>query len=112
MTTYEKGKLYDINMNDLLSDPNQPRKVIDPQGLEELTASVTRHGVLMPILFRVETGGQISNMSPKRLSRSIQELSIVKDKSDQKALMQRSGELIPESLMTTCRRAIRRHPSS
>ena len=30
----------------------------------------------------------------RQLSRSIQELSIVKDKSDQKALMQRSGELI------------------
>jgi hypothetical protein len=30
----------------------------------------------------------------RQLSRSIQELSIVKDKADQKALMQRSGELI------------------
>jgi len=30
----------------------------------------------------------------KQLSRSIQELSIVQDKADQKALMQRSGELI------------------
>jgi hypothetical protein len=30
----------------------------------------------------------------RQLSRSIQELSIVKDKTDQKALMQRSGELI------------------
>ena len=56
MTIYEKGKLYDINLKDLLSDPNQPRKVIEPQALEELTASLTRHGVLVPILFRVETG--------------------------------------------------------
>jgi ParB family chromosome partitioning protein len=55
VNTYEKGKLYDINLNDLLSDFNQPRKVIDPQALEELTASVTRHGVLQPILFRVGT---------------------------------------------------------
>jgi len=30
----------------------------------------------------------------RQLSRSIQELSAVKDKADQKALMQRSGELI------------------
>ena len=30
----------------------------------------------------------------RQLSRSIQELSIVQDKADQKALMQRSGELI------------------
>jgi hypothetical protein len=32
----------------------------------------------------------------KQLSRSIQELSLVKDKADQKAIMQRSGELITE----------------
>jgi hypothetical protein len=34
----------------------------------------------------------------RRLSRSIQELSIVQDKADQKALMQKSGELIAELL--------------
>jgi hypothetical protein len=32
----------------------------------------------------------------RKLSRNIQELSIVKDKTDQKAIMQRSGELITE----------------
>ena len=34
----------------------------------------------------------------RRLSRNIQELSIVQDKTDQKALMQRSGEIIAEIL--------------
>ena len=34
----------------------------------------------------------------RQLSRSIQELSIVQDKSDQKALMQKSGELIASIL--------------
>ncbi|MCX5856092.1 MAG: ParB/RepB/Spo0J family partition protein, partial [Deltaproteobacteria bacterium] len=66
MTTYEKGKLYDINLNDLLSDPNQPRKVIDPQALEELTASVTRHGVLVPILFRQDQGGLLYVVAGER----------------------------------------------
>lgn len=32
------------------------------------------------------------------MSRSIQELSVVQDKADQKALMQKSGELIAELL--------------
>ncbi|MCX5811357.1 MAG: ParB/RepB/Spo0J family partition protein, partial [Proteobacteria bacterium] len=52
MTTYEKGKLYTINLSDLHADPNQPRKSIDPTALDELTASITKHGVLEPILFR------------------------------------------------------------
>ena len=34
----------------------------------------------------------------RQLSRSIQELSIVRDKADQKALMQKSGEMIAEIL--------------
>jgi len=51
--TYEKGKLYDINLTDLQADPNQPRKFMDPQALDDLTASITQHGVLTPILFRI-----------------------------------------------------------
>ncbi len=52
--TYEKGQLYQLNLNDLQADPNQPRKYMDPQALEDLAASIAQHGVLTPILFRVE----------------------------------------------------------
>lgn len=52
--TYQKGKLYDIPLADLQADPNQPRKSLDAQALEELTASIQKHGVLEPILFRQE----------------------------------------------------------
>ena len=65
MTTYKKGKLYDINLSDLLADPDQPRKVVDAQGLEDMTASVGKLGVIQPIIFRIGTGGQISNLSPQ-----------------------------------------------
>ena len=54
MTTYKKGQLYQLPLTDLQADPNQPRKYLDPQALEDLTASITQHGVLTPILFRVE----------------------------------------------------------
>jgi len=49
---YQKGVLYDIPVIDLKTDPNQPRKTLDPQALEELTASIKQVGVLQPILFR------------------------------------------------------------
>jgi ParB family transcriptional regulator, chromosome partitioning protein len=49
---YEKGKLYDVPINDLKPDPNQPRKSIDPEGQEEMNASVRTHGIIQPILFR------------------------------------------------------------
>ena len=53
VTTYKKGKLYDLPIIDLKPDPNQPRKSMDPQALEDLAASVKLKGIIQPILFRV-----------------------------------------------------------
>jgi len=50
---YEKGKLYDLPIIDLKTDPNQPRKSIDSQALEELATSIKTHGIIQPLLFRV-----------------------------------------------------------
>ena len=52
---YKKGKLYDLPIIDLNQDPNQPRKSMDPQALEELTASIKTHGIIQPLLFRVDS---------------------------------------------------------
>ena len=49
---YEKGQLYQLDIAHLQADPNQPRKFMDSQALEDLTESIRQHGVLMPILFR------------------------------------------------------------
>ena len=43
-STYEKGKLYQIPITDLKSDPDQPRKVIDPEALAELVTSIAKFG--------------------------------------------------------------------
>ena len=51
---YEKGKLYELSIIDLKLDPNQPRKSIDQQALEDLAASVKQRGILQPPLFRVD----------------------------------------------------------
>ncbi len=53
-TSYNKGKLYEINLNELQADPMQPRKCIDQQGIDELTASIARVGVIQPIVFRID----------------------------------------------------------
>ena len=50
---YEKGQLYQVPLSDLQPDPNQPRKFMEPQALDDLSASITTHGVLTPILFRI-----------------------------------------------------------
>ena len=67
-TTYEKGQLYQLPLTDLQADPKQPRKYLDPQALQDLSDSIAQHGVLTPILFRVEiseeTGGHDAASRP------------------------------------------------
>jgi ParB family transcriptional regulator, chromosome partitioning protein len=55
--TYEKGHLYDMPLNNILPDPNQPRRVMDAQALDELSTSISKVGVLEPILFRMDGDG-------------------------------------------------------
>jgi hypothetical protein len=38
--TFVPGRLYEMRLADLQADPNQPRKYLDPQALDELTDSV------------------------------------------------------------------------
>ncbi len=65
---YEKGKLYDLPITELKPDPNQPRKSMDPEALEELTASVRTYGIIQPILFRVAPAtAQSSALSTQNL---------------------------------------------
>jgi len=65
---YAKGKLYDLSLNDLLVDPNQPRKVMEARALEELAASIGKHGVLEPILFRCHQGNLIVVAGERRIA--------------------------------------------
>jgi len=74
---YEKGKLYDLPIIDLQADPNQPRKSIDPQGLEELTASIKTHGVIQPILFRLGEQGRLIIVAGERRHRAAQQAGLL-----------------------------------
>ena len=62
-------------------------KAFPEQGLYMLATILKSPQAVQATLAIIETFAKI-----RQLSRSIQELSIVKDKADQKALMQRSGE--------------------
>ena len=57
--TYLKGRLYRLEVGELLPDPSQPRKSMDEDGLAELAASISRHGILEPVLFRQAEDGQL-----------------------------------------------------
>jgi ParB family chromosome partitioning protein len=63
---YEKGQLYQITLSDLQTDPNQPRKVIEPQALDELTTSIAKMGVVQPIVFRQDDSNNLVIVAGER----------------------------------------------
>ena len=54
---YTPGKLYLINLGDLLPDSDQPRKYFDPTALTEMVESIREHGIIQPPTFRIDAGG-------------------------------------------------------
>ena len=46
----DKGTVTEIAIADIYANPDQPRKVFDEEALNELAASIKKHGVIMPII--------------------------------------------------------------
>ena len=43
---------FEVDLYDIDTNPKQPRKTFDPEKMEELAASIKRHGVVQPILVK------------------------------------------------------------
>ena len=48
----ESNKLQELPIEQVVPNPHQPRKVIDPQAVTELAASIESEGLLQPIVVR------------------------------------------------------------
>jgi ParB family transcriptional regulator, chromosome partitioning protein len=53
----EEQKIVEIPVTDVHPNPNQPRQDFDPESLAELVGSITRNGILQPILVRPDAHG-------------------------------------------------------
>ena len=52
-----KDQIVQINIDELMSNPYQPRKVFDEEALTELSDSIKEHGVFQPIIVRKSVKG-------------------------------------------------------
>ncbi len=52
-----KEEIVNINLDELRSNPYQPRKVFDPVALQELSDSIKQHGVFQPIIVKKSIHG-------------------------------------------------------
>ena len=73
---YSKGTLYQINVKDLQTDPNQPRKFFDQEPLDHLVASVQDHGLLQPVLFRVDEDGNLFIVAGERRLQAVKKANL------------------------------------
>lgn len=63
-------RMYDVPLASLDIDPNQPRKHFDEEAMTELVASVSRHGILQPVIFRRDAEGSLILVSGERRFRA------------------------------------------
>lgn len=72
--TYRKGKIYDISLDLLQRDVDQPRKHFDESELDSLKKSVDDKGLLYPVLFRVDENDNNILVSGERRLRAFRSL--------------------------------------
>lgn len=52
-----KDEIVEIDVNELMSNPYQPRKIFDDDALKELSLSIKEHGVFQPIIVKKSVRG-------------------------------------------------------
>ena len=66
---YEIGKIYSIDINNLMPNPEQPRKYFDEDEIKALAADIEKNGLLQNITFTYH-GGRLIIISGERRVRA------------------------------------------
>ncbi len=70
LSGYQDGSFYHVDINQILPDPNQPRKFFDLEGIKELSESIKQKGVLQPIIIRKDAENRIYLVAGERRYRA------------------------------------------
>lgn len=60
----------EIEVSKIFANPNQPRKVFDETALQELSSSIKKHGVIMPIIVNKSAGDRYMIIAGERRYRA------------------------------------------
>ncbi|NCD34837.1 MAG: ParB/RepB/Spo0J family partition protein [Spartobacteria bacterium] len=72
---YELGKIYELPVDELIENPNQPRTSFDEVELESLKESIDKYGLLQPILVKKDVSGKVVIVSGERRYRAFKALN-------------------------------------
>lgn len=72
------GKYFECNIEDIVPNQNQPRKLFDKSAIDELAASIEEKGIIQPLLVRKLGGGKYEIIAGERRFRASQSLGLEK----------------------------------
>jgi len=70
LNNHQEGSYYNVDIELIKPDPDQPRKYFDPASLEELAQSIRQKGVLQPVIIRKTDDGEIYLVAGERRFRA------------------------------------------
>ncbi len=66
-SSYDGDSIREIDVNEISPNPYQPRKTFNQEGLQELSESISRHGLLQPIVVIEKDDGYLLVAGERRL---------------------------------------------
>lgn len=70
LNDYQDGSFFNVDIDLIITDPNQPRKFFDTESLAELSLSIQQKGVLQPVLIRKDQENKIYLVAGERRLRA------------------------------------------
>lgn len=70
VNTGKASRISEISLDDIVANPNQPRRTFDEEALQELADSIREHGVISPITLRQNDDGTYMIIAGERRFRA------------------------------------------
>ena len=67
LSSYESDTIREVSVDEISANPYQPRKRFNPEALQELSESISRHGLLQPIVVIEKDDGYLLVAGERRL---------------------------------------------
>lgn len=78
MAEDERHKISEIDINHIVPNPCQPRRVMDEEELSELAKSIKQYGLIAPIAVRKISNGEFELISGERRLRACKKIGLLK----------------------------------
>ena len=78
MGSYQEGSFYNVGIDQINTNPYQPRQYFDSEALDELSQSIKEKGILQPIVIRRDKDGSIFLVAGERRLRAAKQAGLEK----------------------------------